>query len=104
MNTTLALVICLIILAAILLAIILLLMRPAKRESSGICLWYAVDSDGTSCLYTHRPSRDTDNRIWQVEEGGYIDAGDIVDILPRLTWEDEPQKVTITIHDRHVHQ
>lgn len=85
-------------------AMLAILLWPAKRDQD-IALWYAVDADGTACLYFAPPVREPDNNVWYpTDKRGFIEADGLSRELPNMTWEDEPLEVTIAIQDRHVHQ
>lgn len=80
-------------LALLLGAALVWFLWPAKRQAEYITLWYAVDGDGTACLYTRRPQRDTTLLVWTVGDAPYIEADDLKGILPPLTWTDGPVEV-----------
>lgn len=57
--------------------------------------WYAVDLDGTECIYEYKPARMTD--IWMLDDVGSVDnlpAGSIKKLTgKKMTWDDEPIEV-----------
>lgn len=48
-------------------------------------VWYAVDEDGTQCLYTEKPNRIKLN-------------------IPIISWEDEPIKIELDIQAMVINQ
>lgn len=64
---------------------------------SGKRLWAARDADGDLYLYTRLPER-TSRDVWEDVESNGSDYYDLpADLLPSLTWEDEPKLVTLGI-------
>ena len=78
-------------------AMLTILLWPAKRCTKSVTLYYAVDADGTACMYFAPPVRETKNNVWSpTDERGFIEADSLVLELPPMTWEDEPREITIT--------
>lgn len=77
-------------------AVLVFIIRSGSRKTESVTLYYAVDADGTACLYTRRPKRDTKSLIWSADGGRYVEADDLKGILPHLTWTDEPVMVRMS--------
>ena len=87
----------LILLLIFLAAMLTILLWPDKWYSKSVTLYYAVDADGTACLYFAPPVRETDNNVWYpTDKRGFIEADSLYRELPPMTWEDEPRQITIT--------
>lgn len=81
-------------------AFLVFTLWPGKKPAESVTLYYAVDADGTACLYTGRPTRDTSMLIWLPDDGFFGEVGDLKVILPPLTWADEPFMVSLSLTDR----
>lgn len=77
-------------------AVLAYIIWSGNRETESVTLYYAVDADGTACLYTRRPQRDTTMLVWTPDGGRYVEADGLKGILPPLTWADEPIMVSLS--------
>lgn len=86
------------LLLLLLAAFLVFTLWPGKKPAESITLYYAVDADGTACLYTSRPQRDTTLLVWTVKDVYelYLEADELKGILPPLTWADEPIMVRLS--------
>lgn len=81
-------------------------------------VWYAVDEDGTQCLYTEKPKRCKDNiNGWVNSDWGdkgefaenfnyaQISEEDRIKLnIPIISWEDEPIKIELDIQAMVINQ
>lgn len=79
-------------------------MKTKKNNSIEIEMWYAVDSDLTGRFFLTEPERDYcgDHHFWISPHNDieYFCAERIIknmDLLPKITWENEPIKVKVKI-------
>lgn len=84
----------------------LMRVRPVDEENAVEVTeyWLAANPDGKQCIFRSKPTRTTwaNGDSWEPQEGGYWYSEELwrelsrFMHLPRLTWEDEPYKFTIT--------
>lgn len=65
-------------------------------------IFYAVNKSGQGCVFKEEPSRDTVLEVWVGQYNGSITMvvarmESLGFVLPRITWEDEPVKLKLSL-------